>query len=374
MNVTIAKSLLAEPLGLLERVIPSRSSSPLLTYLGMALSPDGLTLFGSNGEVDLEVRLPAEAQGDGRFLVPAQPFFQLVRSLPGDLVDLALDAELELSSGSFRTRLGLAPTEGYPDLLFPEAGLPSEAYPLQTALPAEELSRALAHVRYAASHEEYRAIFRGVQLEFSPRALRAVASDGYRLALYQLDRPQPFTRKAVVPARSLDEVARVLRSAGEGEVILALGAGTLGLALEREGRGRLRLAVRLMEGEFPDYERVIPKEFPLKAVLEVEPFREALRRVSVLADRQNHRVDLFFQEDRVLLSAEGDYGKGQEEIPVRLEGTPLAVAYNARYLLEALGPLSGQASLLLSGPTSPSLVRPLAEGEGYQAVVVPLRV
>ncbi|TBH21252.1 DNA polymerase III subunit beta [Thermus thermamylovorans] len=373
MNVSFPKNLLAESLGLLERVIPSRSSSPLLTYLGMALSPEALTLFGSNGEVDLEVRLPADTQGEGRFLIPAQPFFQLVRSLPGDLVELALGTELELASGSFRTRLSLASTEGYPDLLFPEAGTPSEDYPLQTALPAEELSRALAHVRYAASNEEYRAIFRGVQLEFSPRALRAVASDGYRLALYELPRPQPFARKAVVPARSLDEVVRVLRGTGEGEVVLALGPGTLGLALGREGKGRLRLAVKLMEGEFPDYERVIPKEFPLQAVLEVEPFREALRRVSVLADRHNHRVDLLFQEGRALLSAEGDYGKGQEEVPVRLEGTPLAVAYNARYLLEALGPLAGQAALLLSGPTSPSLVRPLGE-EGYRAVVVPLRV
>lgn len=91
------------------------------------------------------------------------------------------------------------------------------------------------------------------------------------------------------------------------------------------------------------------------------------------------RVDLLFEEGRVLLSAEGDYGKGQEEVPVHLEGLPLAVAYNARYLLEALSPLSGQAVLLLSGPTSPSLVRPgeASSGEaaeGYQAVVVPLRV
>ncbi|MFN3369268.1 MAG: DNA polymerase III subunit beta, partial [Thermus sp.] len=172
---------------------------------------------------------------------------------------------------------------------------------------------------------------------------------------------------------------------GEGEVALALGPGVLGLSTRGSqgpapsDKGQLRMAVRLMEGEFPDYERVIPKEFPLKAAFEVEAFREALRRVSVLSDRQNHRVDLLFEEGRALLSAEGDYGKGQEVVPVRLEGTPLAVAYNARYLLEALSPLSGQAVLLLSGPASPSLVRPgeaspAEAGEGYQAVVAPLRV
>lgn len=372
MNVVFPKSVLAERIALLERVIPTRSSNPLFTYLGLTLEPGTLVLFGSNGEVDLEVRLQGEVQGQGRHLVPAQPFFQLVRSLPGDQVELALGADLELASGRFRTRLSLASGEGYPELFFPQAEGPSEIYALQTRLPVEDLLRALAHVRYAASNEEYRAIFRGVQLEFSEQGLRSVASDGYRLALYDLSRSHPFAKKVVVPARSVDEVVRALRAAGAGEAVVALGPGTLGVALE--GETSLRLAVRLMEGEFPDYERVIPREFPLKAVVEVEPFREALRRVSVLADRQNHRVDLFFQGENALLSAEGDYGRGQEELPVRLEGEPLAVAYNARYLLEALGPLSGQAVLLLSGPTSPSLVRPAVEGEGYQAVVVPLRV
>ncbi|MDM7323450.1 MAG: DNA polymerase III subunit beta, partial [Thermus sp.] len=335
MKVIIPKTLLTEHTALLERVIPTRSSNPLFTYLGLALAPNALVLFGTNGEVDLEIRLEMPTQGEGRFLVPAQPFFQLVRSLPGEQVELAFDGGLSLSSGSFSTRLSLAPDDGYPELFFPNLEGPSEPYPLQVLLPGEELLRALSHVRYAASNEEYRAIFRGVQLEFSEKGLRSVASDGYRLALYGLTRPQPFAKKVVVPARSVDEMVRVLKNVGEGEVALALGPGTLGLATGGQdsasgSKGQLRMAVRLMEGEFPDYERVIPKEFPLKATFEVEAFREALRRVSVLSDRQNHRVDLLFQEGRVLLSAEGDYGKGQEEVPVNLEGVPLAVAYNAR--------------------------------------------
>lgn len=375
MNVILPKNLLAEQIALLERVIPSRSSNPLLTYLGLAAAGEDLILFGSNGEVDLEVRLPAQVMGEGRYLVPSQPFFQLVRSLPGEVVELSLESELLLSSGRFRTRLSLAPMEGYPELLFPspEEVSGDEAFPERTALSVEDLQKALSQVRYAASNEEYRAIFRGVQLEFSGKGLRAVASDGYRLALFDLPKPQPFARKAVVPARSVDEVVRVLKAVGTGEVVLALGQGTLGLAVGQEGV-RVRLAVRLMEGEFPDYERVIPKDFPLKVALEAEPFREALRRVSVLADKQNHRIDLLFQEGRALLSAEGDYGKGQEELAVSLSGTPMGLAYNARYLLEALAPISGEAELLFSGPQSPSLVRPLADAEGYQAVVVPLRV
>ena len=375
MNITVPKKLLSDQLSLLERIVPSRSANPLYTYLGLYAEEGALILFGTNGEVDLEVRLPAEAQSLPRVLVPAQPFFQLVRSLPGDLVALGLASEpgqggqLVLSSGRFRTRLSLAPAEGYPELLVPE-GEDKGAFPLRTRMPSGELVKALTHVRYAASNEEYRAIFRGVQLEFSPQGFRAVASDGYRLALYDLPLPQGFQAKAVVPARSVDEMVRVLKGADGAEADLALGEGVLALALE--GGSGVRMALRLMEGEFPDYQRVIPQEFALRVQVEGEALREAVRRVSVLSDRQNHRVELLLEEGRILLSAEGDYGKGQEEVPAQVEGPGMAVAYNARYLLEALAPVGDRAHLGISGPTSPSLI--WGDGEGYRAVVVPLRV
>ena len=375
MNITVPKKLLSDQLSLLERIVPSRSANPLYTYLGLYAEEGALILFGTNGEVDLEVRLPAEAQSLPRVLVPAQPFFQLVRSLPGDLVALGLASEpgqggqLELSSGRFRTRLSLAPAEGYPELLVPE-GEDKGAFPLRTRMPSGGRVKALTHVRYAASNEEYRAIFRGVQLEFSPQGFRAVASDGYRLALYDLPLPQGFQAKAVVPARSVDEMVRVLKGADGAEADLALGEGVLALALE--GGSGVRMALRLMEGEFPDYQRVIPQEFALRVQVEGEALREAVRRVSVLSDRQNHRVDLLLEEGRILLSAEGDYGKGQEEVPAQVEGPGMAVAYNARYLLEALAPVGDRAHLGISGPTSPSLI--WGDGEGYRAVVVPLRV
>lgn len=197
-----------------------------------------------------------------------------------------------------------------------------------------------------------------------------MASDGYRLALYDLPLPQGFQAKAVVPARSVDEMVRVLKGADGAEADLALGEGVLALA--PEGGSGVRMALRLMEGEFPDYQRVIPQEFALKVQVEGEALREAVRRVSVLSDRQNHRVDLLLEEGRILLSAEGDYGKGQEEVPAQVEGPGMAVAYNARYLLEALAPVGDRAHLGISGPTSPSLI--WGDGEGYRAVVVPLRV
>ncbi|AEB10767.1 DNA polymerase III subunit beta [Marinithermus hydrothermalis] len=361
MRVRIPKRTLAEAIGILERIIPNRSSNPVITQLFLQGHSSGLTLRGTNGEVDLELTVTAETEGADAFLVPAHLFGQIVRGLPGELVELSADnQELEVESGSFRTRLATATPEGYPELTFDA--------PMEARLAAPELARALAHVRYAASTEEYRAIFRGVQLEFHPGALRAVASDGFRLARYDLATRTEFVKKLVVPARSADEIIRVLKDT-EGEVAVGVTEGKLVLASEA-----FRMSVALMEGEFPDYERVIPQQFVGEAVLSAEALRESIKRVKVLADKNNHRIDLFFQGDALEVVAEGDYGRGSERLSVQREGEPqLVLAYNAEYLGDALSPVEGQVRIRLSGPTSPTVIEAV-EDPGYLAVVVPLRV
>lgn len=361
MEVRIPKRTLAEGLSILERIIPSRSSNPILTYLPMELSDQGLILRGTNAEVDIEVKLPAEVQGTGQVLVPAQTFVQIVRSAPGELVELIFGGKerLELHSGAFNTQLATTGPDGYPELSFGPPG--------PEKIAASRLAQAITRVRYAASTEEFRAIFRGVQIEMSPTSLRAVASDGYRLACYDLPM-QLQTRKLVIPARSADEIVRVFKDA-QGEVALAVAEGTLTLVGEA-----VRMSVKLMEGEFPDYGRVIPQSFVLEATLQAEALRESLKRVAVLSDRNNHRVNLLFNHNKLDIDAEGDYGRGREELGIEASGEPqLMVAYNAQFLIDALAPIEGAVRIKLSGPTSPSLVQAV-EDSGYLAVVVPLRV
>ncbi|MGQ9735768.1 MAG: DNA polymerase III subunit beta [Thermaceae bacterium] len=378
MEIKLTKRALAEALTLLERVIPAKSSNPLFTYLSLATQPgEGLVLTGTGGEVDLRVFLPISPPEpeEVHILVPALPFVQVVRSLPGakeEEVALEVRDGLNLRAGPFQTRFTWAEAEGYPEPTFPEP---------RVALKAQDLLQALTHVRYAASTEEYRAIFRGIQLEFA-QGLRAVASDGYRLAIYELKPAQPFSLehpvKLVVPARSMDEVVRVLKYADpDDEVSIGFSGGTLALALSPSDRPwKVRMALRLMEGEFPNYEGVIPKEFVTSMEVEAEILKESLKRVGILADKKNHRVDLLLEENRLLLSAEGDYGKGEEELPVQTSGSAITVSFNARYFLEALAPLEGTVRIALSGVHTPAVISegPLGLGGGYLAVIVPLRV
>ncbi len=361
MRIGIAKRSLAEAAAMLERIAPAKASQPVLGQLLVEARQGTTTLRASSGELDLELRLPAEVEGEGAVLVPAGLFSQLVRALPGEYAELRrVPGGLELEGGSFRTRLAVADPEAFPD--FPEPA--GEG----VRLAGEVLARAIGRVRYAAAHEEYRAIFRGIQLELRPDRLRAVATDGFRLAVFDAEGVQGPDLKPVVPARAADELVRVLKEAA-GEVTLHPEPARVVVAGER-----FRMAIALMEGSFPDYERVIPAQFALEATVDAEALRQAIERVRVLADRQSQRVDLAFGEGRVELAAEGEYGSGREELPLELSGeTPMVVAYNAQYLIDALKGLKGPARLRLSGPTSPSLLTG-GEEPGYLAVVVPLRV
>lgn len=372
----VSKKELSRAVSLVSKA-PSVKDSSYADYVGLRLE-HGLILFRHTGEVEVMVQTPyAPVVSQGEFLVPVKPLAQFLGHAPGDTVDILVDEVAEgegsrfclaLSSGGLKARLKAL---GHS----PELLLWGTDWEEVKILPAKDLLRALEHVLYAVGKEDYLAVLRGVQLEFSDGGLRAVASDGYRLALYDVGPPAKAKRKVVITAQEAKEMVRLLKEAKGIETTATLFLRKDAVAMEVFTKDRLlaKVAARTLEGEFPDYERVIPKEFPTRVVVEVKPFLEALKQANAWADKDN-RVDIRFEEGRATLAVEEEHGWWREEVPVSLEGPPMEQAYNARYLLEALSPLSGQAVLLLSGPTSPSLVRPGEAAEGYQAVVVPLRV
>ncbi|GAA5514318.1 beta sliding clamp [Deinococcus carri] len=360
MRAHVTKKTLSEGLGLLERVIPSRSSNPLLTALKVEASDAGLTLSGTNLEIDLSCFVPAEVQEPASFVVPAHLFAQIVRNLGGELVELEITAqELSVRAGGSDFKLQTGDLEAYPPLSFPAHA--------DVSLDAAELARAFSSVRYAASNEAFQAVFRGIKLEHRPEAARVVASDGYRVAI----RDFPASgdgRNLIVPARSADELIRVLR---DGEARFTYGEGLLSVTTDR-----VRMNLKLLDGEFPDYERVIPRDIKLQVTLPATALKEAVNRVAVLADKNaNNRVEFLVSEGKLRLAAEGDYGRAQDTLDVVQGGSEpaMSLAFNARHVLDALGPIEGDAELLFSGSTSPAIFR-ASGGGGYMAVMVTLRV
>ncbi len=358
MIAHVPKRQLTDALGSVERIVPNRSSNPNLSLVKLELADHHLTLSGSNLDLDIQASVAVDTDATGSWALPAQVFSQVVRALPGELVELSFgETELELQSGAYATKLGLV-----------DATLPSLSFPVvySGSFSGERLADALTHVRYAAAVAEYQAIFRGVRLEFSDRHVRAVATDGFRLAYYHMDEVSGLDGAVVLPARSVDELTKLLA----GETRLELSDGQLSLE-----SGPYKINLKLMEGTFPDYGRVIPSTFPVSVVGSAKELLEGVQRVAVMADRTaNNRVDLFVRGGTVQVTAEGAYGQAQEALAVSQEGSEseIALAYNADYLMNALRPIGGEVRFSFSGSTSPSVMSSLQD-PSYLAMVVPLR-
>ncbi|RTR27049.1 DNA polymerase III subunit beta [Deinococcus radiophilus] len=360
MKATVTKKVLSEGLSLLERVVPSRSSNPLLTSLKIEASSQGLSLSGTNLEMDLSSFAPAEVQEPQSLVVPAHLLSQIVRTLGGELVELELVGdELAVRSGGSEFKIQTGDVTAFPELNFPDQ--------IDATVDAADLARALGSVRYAASSEAFQAVFRGVKLEKRDQGARVVASDGYRVALHDFAL-EGEVRELIMPARSVDELVRMLR---DGEAKLSYGEGQLSVTTER-----VKMNLKLLDGEFPDYERVIPSETKLQVKLASATLKESVGRVAVLADKNaNNRVEFLVSEGQLQLNAEGDYGRAHDTLSVEQNGTEPAIslAFNAKYVQDALGPIEGEAEMLFAESTKPAIFRPAAGG-GYMAVLVALRV
>ena len=361
MNVHVPRKQLTTSLGHVERIIPNRSSNPNLSLMRIMLKEKTLVFSGSNMDIDIEAAVPAEVEETGEFALPAHVFAQVVRSLPGEMVELEFnDTELTIASGNYATKLQLVEATGAPSLKFPDT--------YEGRLAAGELAAALAQVRYAAAVAEYQAIFRGVKLELSDKKTRAVATDGFRLAYYNWEVASGLDGELVLPARSVDELTKLLES---GEAELHLDDTQLSVK-----NGGVRTNIKLMEGTFPDYGRVIPSTFPVSISIDAQQLSETVSRVAVMADKTaNNRVDLFVKGGTLQITAEGNYGRSQEALEVLQEGSDpeIVLAYNAKYLIDALTPISGDLKLSFSGTTTPSVMSSLKD-PNYLAMVVPLRL
>ncbi|MHA0048615.1 DNA polymerase III subunit beta [Deinococcus sp. PEB2-67] len=359
MRVSTTRNSLKGAMDALTRIIPQRSSSPLLTAVHITPSVAGLTFAGTNLEVDLQVFMPCEVLGrDLRPLaVPAHLFGTIVTNLGAELVELELHGhELSIRCGGSDAKIQCGDADAYPPLAFPDR--------TDFTLPAAQLLELIGSVRYAPSHEAFQAQLRAVNFTFDAERLTLIGSDGYRVAYRAMPAPGAPNGITLIPARSVDEVARAL--AGSDTVRVALPRDD-----EPESQGivtlrgeRIALRLKLMDGQFPDWQRVIPKQFAVTMTLSAVAAAEAVRRVALVADKNaNNRLELHVTPGlmpALRLQADGDYGRAQDTIPLTQcdADRPHTYAYNARYLLDALGAQQGDITFgvgvggvaLLSGP------------------------
>ncbi|HKS48787.1 MAG TPA: DNA polymerase III subunit beta [Amycolatopsis sp.] len=375
MKIRVERDGLADAVAWVARSLPSRPPVPVLGGVLLDAGSDGatdaLTVSGFDYEVSATVGVPATIADGGRLLVSGRLLADITKSLPAQPVEIAVDgARASINCGNARFSLPTMPVEDYPQL------------PAQPAFAGEvagdAFGQAVTQVAVAAGKDDTLPMLTGMRLEISGRSLTLVATDRFRLAMREFawEPAEGLADAAVlVPARTLAEAAKSL-GAGGGKVSvgLASGEGLLGLS----GSGRFT-TTRLLDAEFPPYRQLLPAQHASRAVVSVGPLSDAIKRVSLVAERGT-QVRLEFADGTLRLSAGGDdEGSAEEELRVDYEGEPVTIAFNPGYLVDGLGALHAErAELTFTTPSRPALIKPADEqGEvipGYLYLLMPVRL
>lgn len=377
MRVICTQEQLAEGLAVVGRAVPTRSTLPVLSNVLLEAEGSELRLVATDLQLGISHRIPARVEEGGAVTLPARLLTDYVANLDkGGQVALTLaprSARVHLRCGRYEANISGLDAEEFPPVpRFPGAGL---------SFPAALLKEAIESVVFAAAKDDTRPVLAGVLLVLRGETLTLVAADGFRLALRTLRLPEGAEGdlRIIVPAKTLAEVARVLPS-GEDERAEVAPTPNRNQVMFRIGT--TEVVSRLVDGQFPDYERIIPREYRTKAVVSTAEFLRATRAAGVFARDSSNGVRLNVEAasaaegvGRVtLMATSAERGDNTGYLDAVVEGEPLQVAFNADYLREALDAIeTAQVGLDLTGPSSPGVLRPVAaDGNGYLHVIMPM--
>lgn len=356
MRFQVERDVLTDAVAWTARHLPARPSVPVLAGLVLAAgdAPEGgVTVSGFDYEVSARAGVDAMVSEEGTVVVSGRLLAEITRSLPAQPVEVVADASrAEIVCGSARFTLPLLPLDEYPSL--PE--LPETA----GTIGADAFAAAVASVAVAAGRDDTLPLLTGIRVELEGSRLTLAATDRYRLAVRETSwspANAEISSVALVPSRTLAETAKSLTSGVEVGIALGGGSGRGGESLIGfTGTGR-HTTTRLLEGEFPKYRALLPSESAAHALVETSVLVDAVKRVSLVADR-NAPVRLTFSGSELVLGAgSGDSAQASEAVPVQFEGDELTIAFNPAYLLDGLGAVDGDtARLAFTTSTKPAVL------------------
>ena len=371
MKVTVERSALLKCLGHVHRVVERRNTIPILA--NVLIRGENAKLAVKATDLDLEVieTIAAEVAGPGATTVPAHMIYDIVRKLP-EGAQVVLDASgergsLTLRAGRAQFSLQTLPESDFPDLA---AGDMTHRF----AVSAKDLKRLIDKTQFAISTEETRYYLNGIYLhglDGKTATLRAVATDGHRLA--QVDLPAPAGAAGmpgvIVPRKTVGEVQRLIEDA-EAEITVELSQTKIRFTL-----AEVVLTSKLIDGTFPDYARVIPVGNDKELTVDKPDFEAAVDRVSTVSSERGRAVKLSLSAGKLVLSVTNpDSGSATEELEVDYASDALDIGFNSRYLLDIAAQIEGEVAVLrLADPGSPTLVQD-KDNKGALYVLMPMRV
>jgi len=369
MKLSVSKENLLSPLQQVVGVIERRQTMAILSNVLLRTVDDRLLMTGTDLEIQMIASAPAEISAPGEITVPARKLLDICRSLPDGAVLRfeCLQDKISLQAGKSRFTLATLPAENYP--AFDAASGFDIAIDIQAAM----LRRALDKTVFAMAQQDVRYYLNGLMLELSDGVLRAVASDGHRLSLCE----QPFVgadatefRQIILPRKGVLELQRLLSNEhNEVPLTFELSSNNLRITL-----GHVVFFAKLIDGRFPDYRRVLPKEIKWLLKIDRQEIKAALTRVSILSNDKFRGIHLGLSQDQLSLVAQNpDHEEAQEEIQVEYSGKPFSVGFNVSYLLDAINNVDSAEVLFLFPEDAHSCVIQDAVTHDFKSIVMPIR-
>lgn len=367
MKLTLERSALLKGLSHVQSVVERRNTIPILSNVLMGGENGRLTLVATDLDIEVSESVEAGVDAPGQVTAPAHTLYDIVRKLPdGAQVQLTINSDdrLDIDAGPAHFTLPLLPSGDFPKMT-------ADGFTHDFALPGTDLARLIDKTRFAISTEETRYYLNGIYLHSKEGLLRAVATDGHRLAL--AEQPLPAGSDGmpgvIIPRKTIGELRKLIDGTS-GDVSVAVSESKI-----RFTTGTVVLTSKLIDGTFPDYERVIPRANTKELVLDNKVFASAVDRVQTISAEKSRSVKLSLTDSNLALSVNNpESGQAREDLPVNYDDEALEIGFNAKYLLDVAGQIEGQdATFMLESASSPALV---TDSEDDQAlfVLMPLRV
>ncbi len=356
MRITCSKAELFKGIQTVQNIVSTKTTLPILSHILMEAKDNQLRLASTDLETGIECLIPVKVIEKGGITVPARKIGEIVRDLPDAEVNLTVKDQtitLDCEKGVFKIS-GLERED------FPE--IPQLAEKRSFVLKQEILKGMLKKTSFAVSHDETRYALNGIFFVIKDNKLKLVATDGRRLAYVErkVKMPPGLEGEVIVPTKAANEISRILDE-GSGELKIVLGDNQIAFHLDN-----IKLISRLIEGHFPDYQKVIPKKCKEKVIIKREPFLSALKRVSVLTSEKANSVRFDISQNKILLSTTAsEIGEAKEELDLDYAGEEIGVAFNPVYMLDFLKNEEEENIYLeVTDSLSPGLMRPDISGAG----------
>lgn len=372
MYFEIAKKDLLTPLKMITSVVEQRQTLPILANTLVIVKNNSLNLTATDAEVEISCNLPLTngdliADNDGEITIPARKFFDICKSLP-DSVDIQVtveDNQAILNAGKSKFKLQTLPAEEFPSS-------PSLKDAKEFLIAPQDLKHLIYKTSYCIATNDVRYYLTGLLLEIADKKISFVGTDGHRMAVAQidLDHDQELAHKVIIPRKAILELSKLLKD-GESDVKILMDENHICFELN----DNLMMTSKLIDGNFPEWQNVLPSDTDKIVIADTKLLKQALSRASILSNEKFKGIRLNLTENLITLSAKNTYQEEAEEvIEVEYSGEELEIGFNVSYLLDTLNVISTNMTQLAFGDTNSSCLITEEDNDDNKFIVMPMRL